>query len=326
MHATVTATWLLPAMLLLTSPPTATALEAPGTTTAGRCGNTELLVISTASNRGEVDHCGCARARKGGLPWRACLIDSLRTGDEALLVDAGDFMHPDRHRDDALDRFVIEAMGSMGYRAMTLGELELERGVDTVKRLVADSPVPITLANVSDAATGEPIGEPFLIEEVNGLRVAITGLLGQELGEDADAFTRLGITVDDPFEVASALVPRLAGMADLVMVLSHMTTSDAIRLPELVPDIDLLVLGHDPGTTAATRIGGTVIIRSGQRGQYLGVTRVQVGPENAIVAASGQAVPILIDTVCADPEMARALHVLLGAIETGSNARGNTSD
>jgi hypothetical protein len=109
-------------------------------------------VLSTASNRGEVDHCGCARERKGGLPWRACLIDSLRAGGDLLLVDAGDVVHRDAHGNGARDRFVLEAMGDMGYAAMTLGETRVVVDPDGALTAFTGRAMPILI----DAVCADP--------------------------------------------------------------------------------------------------------------------------------------------------------------------------
>ncbi|MGD8397140.1 MAG: multiheme c-type cytochrome [Candidatus Eiseniibacteriota bacterium] len=219
-------------------------------------------------------------------------------------------MHPNTRHEDAYNWFVLEAMGTMDYDAMTLGELELYRGVEYVERIIADSKVPITLANVTFTGSGERIGEEYLIREVDGVKIAITGLLGQDFGEGVEKFEELGFTVADPFQVANELVPRLDEMADLVLVMAHMGSADTFQLPKQVPGIDLLVFGHYPGTVASTQVEGAVTIRSGQRGQYLGETRIVVNPEDEIVSYVGKAVPILLDQVCIDEDLEGKLQVI----------------
>lgn len=210
-------------------------------------------------------------------------------------------------KEDRFNWFVLDAMEEMQYHAMTLGELELYRGVEYVERIVAESDIPIALANARYTGSGELIGQRTVIHEVRGLRYGIIGLIGQDFGEGIEKFEELGFTIEDPFKVAADLVPAVSAEVDLVVVLAHMGSADTFQLPKQVPGIDLLVFGHYPGTVASTQVEGAVTIRSGQRGQYFGETRVVLNPENEIVSYKGKAIPLTLDRFCEDPRMAADL-------------------
>jgi hypothetical protein len=192
----------------------------------------------------------------------------------------------------------------MGYDAMTLGDLELYRGVEYVERILASTEVPVTLANVKFRKSGEPIGQEYVIVEKLGIRFGIIGLLAQDFGEGIEKFEGLGYDVEDPFVVAARLVPRVEQEADLIVVLAHMGSSQNFQLPKQVKGIDLLVFGHYPGTVASAQIEGAVTIRSGQRGQHVGDTVLVVNPDNEIVSYKGRAVALTVKDVCADPLIA----------------------
>ncbi len=192
----------------------------------------------------------------------------------------------------------------MRYDAMTFGELELYRGVDYVQSILDSTRVPVALANVTFAKSKKPVGQRYLIHEVAGVRYGIVGLLGQDFGDGKDKFTELGFVVDDPFEVAAKVVPEVKKKADVVVVLAHLGAADALQLPKAVKGIDVVVFGHYPGTVAPTQVGDAVTIRPGQRGQYLGETKIVLNPDNKIVSYSGEAAALDVKVVKEEPALA----------------------
>jgi 2',3'-cyclic-nucleotide 2'-phosphodiesterase (5'-nucleotidase family) len=243
------------------------------------------------------------------------LIDSLRTDlGELLLLDGGDYAHPTQSHEDRENWFILHAMGEMGYDAMTLGELELYRGVDYVRSIIDSTQVPITLANARFSASQEPIGERFLIREMRGVKLGIIGLIGADFGEGKQKFTELGFDVDDPFETADKLVPQVKKEVDLVVLLAHMASADAFQLPRAVPGIDVIIFGHYPGTVSPTQVNGALVVRPGQRGQYLGKTQLVLNPENQLVSYSGKAEILDIEIINEHRQIADELNALKQAL------------
>lgn len=287
------------------------ALAAPAS--AAPC-NRELFILSTSSNRGEVDHCGCHNAEKGGLTRRTAYVDSLRSRGPLLLVDAGDYSHPAQTQGEQENWFILRAMGRMGYNAMTLGELDLSRGPDYVRAILDSTRVPVTLANVTFARDGKPAGEKFILKQVGGVTCGIIGLVGQDFGEGATKLADLGFAIEDPVLVAQRLVPEVAAKADFVVVLAHLASADAANLPQSVPGIGAVILGHYPGTNDPEQVAEAVIIRPGQRGQYVGETRITMCPDDKIASFSGSAVAMDKKTIREDPEMLADLRGLMDAL------------
>lgn len=239
------------------------------------------------------------------------MIDSLRgLGIAALVVDAGDFTHPDSARDDRYNRFVLRGFEAMGYGAMTLGELDLYRGSRYIESVLDSTRVPITLANARFAGSGQPVGERFVLHQAGGVTFGVIGLLGQDFG-DGQAMSRFkeaGFTVDDPFETAARLVPEVKSKADVVVVLAHLTVAAARDLARRVQEIDVLILGHhvaaappvqlrgdsqppavEVAPTAFVDSLGPVRVASGERGQYLAKTRIILDPSSRRILAYGGA-------------------------------------
>jgi hypothetical protein len=108
-----------------------------------------------------------------------------------------------------------------------------------------------------------------------------------------------GVQVSDDFsflEIEDALkkvVPELRKQADVVVVLDHDGPGDAKRVVESIPGIDVVVVGHNPGYMFnPDRVGETLIIRGGNRGQYLAVTELTLDGAGKVVDYNGEAKPM----------------------------------
>jgi 2',3'-cyclic-nucleotide 2'-phosphodiesterase (5'-nucleotidase family) len=285
----------------------------PAGTTAAAAGggDRELVILSSASTRGEVSPCRCKSRPKGGLARRVRFVDSLRAAEgELLVLDAGDVVNPRSTRGERHDRFILETMGDMQVDAMTLGELELGRGPEFVRMILRESRVPVTLANARFADTGQPIGERFFVREVNGIRTAIAGLVASKCGDRDQPIRESQFRIAQPAEVAAGLLPEMRASADLVIVLAHMTAADARQLAGAVPGIDVIVVGHAPGTGGPARVGGSLIVEPGSRGYSVSETRLVLDPENRIVSHSDATVVLAVDRIGEDAATASELAAL----------------
>jgi hypothetical protein len=257
-----------------------------------------------------------------------------------LLVDGGDLAHPNLKHEERYNQFVLRAMGSMSYDAMTLGELELYRGRDYVQSLLDSTRVPIALANARFAESGKPLGERYILRKVGEVTYGIVGLLGQQFEDgrgkpreqarvDGVAkFKNAGFAVDDPFEVAATLVPEVDKLAEVVVVLAHLPTDEARELAKAVPGIDVLVLGHQlhaqppaqletttqtPGAEAGenyVKSLGPVVVTPGQQGQHLAQTRLSLAADRRILAYGGAATPLTLRDFPERMDLAEALKKL----------------
>ena len=231
---------------------------------------TTVAVLSTTDLTGHTGPCGC-HIPKGGLARQASFIDStrLRYGDP-VLVDAGDWSAAGPEG-AAKAPFFMGMMQSLGYDAVTVGELEFVHGYrHFLQRAKGYPKLAIVQANVRDRASGALVWKPYVVVKKQGVRVAIAGLLGRTipLGAAQDS-----LAVEEPLAVAAKLVPEMRKKADLVVVLAHMGRVDAEDLAAQVPGIDVLVIGHQaPLLFTSRRVNETVSVAGGVEGQNIGAT------------------------------------------------------
>ena len=213
----------------------------------------------------------------GGMARRAALVRSLRDSfpGEVLLLDAGDLNTGQVVSNHFKARPDILAYNYMGYDAATFGNHEFDNPVDTLLMQMRLAHFPFVSSNVG--YRGEPLGTPFVIKEVGGIRVGIFGVATSATAHSS-AF---GSSVEFADEVQSArraVADLQAAGADFIIGLVHLglteTASGAITSPELarqVEGIDLLVDGHTHSfITEPLRVGGTCIVTASHSGRYLG--------------------------------------------------------
>ncbi|OGP56555.1 MAG: hypothetical protein A2162_08675 [Deltaproteobacteria bacterium RBG_13_52_11b] len=120
-----------------------------------------------------------------------------------------------------------------------------------------------------DEESGKPLFHPYLIKEVNGLKIGIFSLLSPEVFLGPTDPRRKGFTLRPPVEVAQAMVKELQPKTDLILLLSHLGYPKDMEVGQTVSGIHLIVGGHTGmNLTYPPVIKNTVILQSGSKGMY----------------------------------------------------------
>lgn len=200
-------------------------------------------------------------------------------------------------------------MGLMGYDAFNLGENELRYSPDFLKQLQQYG---LTYVSANLLLNGQQpdFVKPYVVKDVNGTKVAITGVIDRAI---LDSFKTnedpvdAGYTASDYVQTLSTLVPELKKQADVVIVLAHVLPADATALASKVPAIDLIVGSHngvllDP----PTEVGKTVVGEASRKGKYLGDITFGLDDSSKTTIHAGK--PILLDPSHADdPDIANLM-------------------
>jgi predicted CXXCH cytochrome family protein len=115
--------------------------------------------------------------------------------------------------------------------------------------------------------------------------------------------------IRDPAEMAAAVLPTVRSKCDVLVLLAHM---DEFELGALLPDfpqVDLVVLGHNPRSTPLIepiQVGTVTAYRATSQGQCLGHLQIALDADGRIVEAKNQ-VHFLDSSVPDDPEVAAML-------------------
>lgn len=195
-----------------------------------------------------------------------------------LIIDAGDLFYPGDRAAPSEDRkivmnlkakAIVAAFNHMGCDAITIGESDLLWGKEDLLEIVKGAQFPVISANLIDTKTGSPLFRPYVIKQMEGLRVGIFGLFPKPHGNTDGRFR--GLAVLEPTEVAQRIVSTLREKADFVILLSHLGYPKDLELARNVKGINVIVGGHTGINLSHPRIiRNTVVLQVAKKGRYLG--------------------------------------------------------
>lgn len=325
----------------------------------------DLRIMETSDLHGNMmdfDYYKDAPTEKFGLARTASLIKQARQqATNSVLVDngdliqgspLGDYMAKKRWRQDEVHPVYL-AMNPLGYSVGNVGNHEFNYGLDFLKRALAGAAFPYVNANLLDAATGQPLLKPYLIEEkqvkdrdgnTHTLRIGYIGFVPPQIMVWDKANLAGKVQVADITETAKKWVPemRKAG-AQVVVAIPHSGLSaepyramaeNSVYYLSQVPGIDAIMFGHAhavfPSSDFADikgadvkqgTLNGTPAVMPGQWGDHLGIVDLQLNNDGGnwqVVQARAEARPIY-DTA-AKASLAAEDHELVGRVAEAHKA------
>jgi 2',3'-cyclic-nucleotide 2'-phosphodiesterase (5'-nucleotidase family) len=253
-----------------------------------------LTIAYSADLRGAIYPCDCPGKEYGGLGRRATFLEAVRdTAENLLILDGGDFFGREIDFGGAKAEIVMNSMALMGYDGMAVGESDFGFGVDYVVSRTAELGLPVLAANLYDAKTGKRLFKPSArLELPNGLEVGLIGVVGN--GLELPPQVPVGaLEVTDPVEAVESEVAAFEDGVDIVVVLAHLPEIKARGLAEKVPEIDLIVCGHDGRQPRKNRrFGNAFILLVPKEGTHAGVAHAIVGKDGGISSLTTDLTPL----------------------------------
>lgn len=215
---------------------------------------------------------------RGGFAYLAATIRRERANcDHCILLNAGDLVQGTPVSTLFHGLPVYEIANLFGYDAGTLGNHEFDYGWMQARKFVGAAKYPIVSANLVNQAGELFTPKPYVILNVNGLRVAVIG----GMTDDLPTLTNPKVMGDwHPLPVVETVrkyAQELRGKADLTVLLAHINAAEEQAVLDTVPEIAVSVTGHiHDGLTAAQSYDGRVLVRMKCYGEDLGRLDLQV--------------------------------------------------
>jgi 2',3'-cyclic-nucleotide 2'-phosphodiesterase (5'-nucleotidase family) len=201
-----------------------------------------------------------------------------------LFLGNGDDISPTLNGVRTDGQHTIDAFNAAGMDADTFGFNELHvlsedsppsaEDLARLRELVATSRFAWVSANMREGQNPERVfaseqgARLWIIRDVDGIRIGITGLLGASAAPGIPAVLpglESHARVLDPVQAMREIVPRMrrAG-AQVVVVLSHLSDDDTVRLVHSVKGIDVALGTHlGEATPQPERVNGTIVAVAG---------------------------------------------------------------
>ena len=165
----------------------------------------------------------------------------------------------------------MKTYNSMGYTAFTPGELDFAIGVDELIHISEQAKFPFLAANLVHARSKEPVFKPYVIQEIQGIKVGLFGLISNRFSLDGTPGENGKFRITDPFEAGKKMVGLLRKRCRIIVALVHMEADEQKMLAENVHGTHFIINGHLTHAQAdPVLVERSQIFLAGSRGEYFG--------------------------------------------------------
>ena len=210
---------------------------------------------------------------QGGMSMLKSAIDENRD-ENTLLLDAGDWAQGTYPGGMDKGVTVVDLMSKLGYDAAAIGNHEFDWGREQLTQLAEQATFDVLGANVLASETGEvmPGVAPHTIKVINGVKVGLIGVTTQDTPELGAKSNTEGVTFADTADSIKKSIPELKKQgADVLVLLSHCATGEDQKIAAAVPELDVIIGGHDhEKLDEPIVIGKTIITKAGPHTRTLG--------------------------------------------------------
>jgi len=211
----------------------------------------------------------------GGLAELSTLLKrrSAETPNPSFTF-GGDLISPSLASNMTKGAHLIALFNLLAPVAAVPGNHEFDFGPAVFAERIGESRFPWIGSNVL-GADGAPFGGmvPSTIVEKGGVKIGFLGILTAHTGELALAD---GVTFANETETARSTARALrAKGAEIVVALTHLDIEQDRALARTVPEIDLILGGHDHDPIAIKE-SGALVVKAGQDAQWLGEVEMLV--------------------------------------------------
>ena len=232
---------------------------------------------------------------RGGFAYLAATIRNERANcTDCILLNAGDLVQGTPVSTIFHGLPVYELGNLFGYDAATLGNHEFDYGWPQARKFIQTARYPVVSCNVVNAGGEFFTSKPYVVLEVNKLRVAVIGAMTDDLKSLSTPRLLEEWHTLPVVETVRKYAVELRNRADLVVLLAHITGEEEAQFLEAVPETPVIVTGHlHSGLDQAMSHDGRVVVRVRSNGEELGRLELKVDTEKkAPVSWTWKRIPV----------------------------------
>lgn len=205
-----------------------------------------------------------------------------------VLLDTGNFSDTPTEAGDLRTATLLQSMKKLGYRAVNIGERDLNLGYDDFVKRTQGLPMNFISTNIVKQGTKDPVFTPFVVVNVVGtskspVRVGVLGVdrytpVWQKAGPSGS-----NLAMASAEEMIAKYLPEVRAKSDIVVLLASLSKEDAHDLAKQFPDLDI-VLGAYGGifSTVDEAEGHVRIYYTGNQGKRIGESRINLDAKRRV--------------------------------------------
>lgn len=242
----------------------------------------------------------------GGLSRIATVFNELRAQrpEEMVFIDGGDTIQGSGPAAWTEGKVVVEPMNAIGLDVAIPGNWSVAYGAAAWKTRSAEFNYKMVAANMADDA-GNQLHDPYVIREINGVRMGIIGFTEPAIPTRQPPFMSEGLGFQGA-EVLQPLIDELRNEknADLIVVATHIGLPKAVSLAESLVGVDIMLSSDTHERTYDPIIrGDTWIVEPGAFGSFVGLLDIHVNADNEITDRSWRLIELRPELFPEDPEV-----------------------
>jgi len=220
--------------------------------------------------------------KAGGYSRIQTLVDNLRKEREGrvLFLDNGDTFHGTYEAVESKGASMIPVLNHLGLDAMTF-HWDIAYGPKVLEELAEALFYPVLAINVYRKETGKLLFPPYVLKEINGIRVAIIGIASNIVDKTMPPSYSEGLRFTTGDKELPGYIKEVKDHgAELVVVLSHLGFPQDYKMASEISGIDICVSGHTHNRLKEpVKVNNTYIIQSGSQGSFIGLLDLTLDEE-----------------------------------------------
>ncbi|MBR2525271.1 bifunctional metallophosphatase/5'-nucleotidase [bacterium] len=178
----------------------------------------------------------------GGFSRRLSFVNQIRSNSKnVLLLDSGDYFQGSLYYRLDFGKSSAKLLQEIKYDAIALGNHEFDNGTNVLKHNIKNSKTQFLSANVHfrDKYLQKAV-KPYIIKDYDGEKFLIIGVTTSKL---ASLSNTNNITVTNPIEEINKIIKAVK--YDKLIILSHCGLEEDRSIAKNIPQIDLILGGHN---------------------------------------------------------------------------------
>ena len=250
-----------------------------------------LRIIGTSDLHGKFfpwDYALNQENNSGSVVQLSTAVKKYRNGN-TILVDAGDTIQGNFAdifaRADESVHPMIQALNAIGYDVWVTGNHEYDYKMDIIKDTIADLDATTLTGNVYDE-TGRPLADGYTILNKNGIRVALIGMVTQNIVK-WNPRNLQNCTVTDPLDETRRIIDKIEGQYDVLIGVFHLGLENELTVPNsgvtdicnACPEFDVMISSHEHKLVPGTLINGVLVVQNKDAAQTMSVVDLTLEPD-----------------------------------------------
>ena len=222
----------------------------------------------------------------GGLGRLSTAVKELKKerDGKVLFLDGGDTIQGSGPAAWSKGVSLIGPMNALALDGAVPGNWAVVYGPEILKQRVAEFNYPWIAANVYETGSSKPLLAPYLIREIDGIKIGVLGYTDPDIPTRQPPFMSTGLT----FKNSSVLQPFIKELktkeqVDIVILLTHIGLPKSVKLAKQLQGVDILLSADTHERTYdPIVVDETWVVEAGAFASFLGVLDIEIAPDGEL--------------------------------------------